>query len=167
MIRAVSIVKNADNTYDITFGNNFFDNVVFEITTAAKNYYMTIARVAIRPGDNFGPGVTDLKAYADLYYKDTESYTDYEVYATLYYSDGSTAMKKLTAVKDDMSGEYEVPGGQGLKCTRFEVDVTKDVVGVAFNSVMAGALSGNTYGGTYFGSDTGTYYDIESRRVVW
>lgn len=172
---AVEITGDSASGYDIKFNSNFFDNVVFEITTASGNYYLKIARVALQVHDNFGPGMTEAgKVTAILYYDENEDYKSYEVYATIYNSDGTT-MKKAEAVEIDMDsmgnimppGTYTREAGKGLKYSNFAVEVSTDVVGVAFNVVEAGALSGESYGGSYLGSGIGAYYDIETREVVY
>lgn len=173
---AVEITGDSASGYDIKFNSNFFDNVVFEITTASGNYYLKIARVALQVHDNFGPGMTEAgKVTAILYYDENEDYKSYEVYATIYNSDGTTTMKKAEAVEIDMDsmgnimppGTYTREAGKGLKYSNFAVEVSTDVVGVAFNVVEAGALSGESYGGSYLGSGIGAYYDIETREVVY
>lgn len=173
---AVEITGDSASGYDIKFNSNFFDNVVFEITTASGNYYLKIARVALQVHDNFGPGMTEAgKVTAILYYDENEDYKSYEVYATIYNSDGTTTMKKAEAVEIDMdnlgnpmpAGTYTWEAGKGLKYSNFAVEVSTDVVGVAFNVVEAGALSGESYGGSYLGSGIGAYYDIEARKVVY
>ena len=172
---AVAITGDATNGYDIQFNSNFFDSVVFEITTASENYYLEIVRTALQVHDNFGPGMTEPgKVIASLYYDEGQDYRSYEVYATIYNSDGTT-MKKAEAVEIDMdnlgnpmpAGTYVREAGKGLKYSNFAVEVSDDVVGVAFNVVEAGALSGESYGGSYLGSGIGAYYDIETREVVY
>lgn len=169
---AVAITGDAANGYDIKFNSNFFDSVVFEITTASENYYLEIVRTALQVHDNFGPGMTEPgKVIASLYYDEGQDYRSYEVYATIYNSDGTTTMKKTEAVEitvDNMpAGTYTWEAGKGLKYSNFAVEVSDDVVGVAFNVVEAGALSGESYGGSYLGSGIGAYYDIETREVVY
>lgn len=173
---AVAITGDATNGYDIKFNSNFFDSVVFEITTASENYYLEIVRTALQVHDNFGPDMTEPgKVIASLYYDEGQDYRSYEVYATIYNSDGTTTMKKAEAVEIDMdnlgnpmpAGTYVREAGKGLKYSNFAVEVSDDVVGVAFNVVEAGALSGESYGGSYLGSGIGAYYDIETREVVY
>ena len=173
---AVAITGDAANGYDIKFNSNFFDSVVFEITTASENYYLEIVRTALQVHDNFGPDMTEPgKVIASLYYDEGQDYRSYEVYATIYNSDGTTTMKKAEAVEIDMdnlgkpmpAGTYVWEAGKGLKYSNFAVEVSDDVVGVAFNVVEAGALSGESYGGSYLGSGIGAYYDIETREVVY
>ena len=173
---AVAITGDAANGYDIKFNSNFFDSVVFEIITASENYYLEIVRTALQVHDNFGPDMTEPgKVIASLYYDEGQDYRSYEVYATIYNSDGTTTMKKAEAVEIDMDsmgnimppGTYTREAGKGLKYSNFAVEVSDDVVGVAFNVVEAGALSGESYGGSYLGSGIGAYYDIETREVVY
>ncbi|MGN0317747.1 MAG: hypothetical protein ACI4E1_07395 [Lachnospira sp.] len=172
---AVTITGDATSGYDIEFGSNFFDNVVFEITTANGNYYLEIARTAIQAYDTNGPDVENPLVVAEVYYNSDESYSDYEVYATIYYKDGSKSIKKTTVseITDDgfgntpEPGTYEMEAGKALKCAQYSVPLTDDIEGIDFNAVKSGALSGDSYGGSYFGSDSGVYYDIEKRSIVY
>lgn len=172
---AVTITGDASKGYNIKFGSNFFDNVVFEIATANGNYYLEIVRTAVKVRDNFGPGNTDDMVFANVFYDEKGSYSDYEVYATIHYKDGSTAMKKLTVseITDDgfgnpvAPGTYEMTGGKGLKCANYGTTVSGEIVGIDFNAVKSGSLSGDSYSGSYFGSEKGVYYDIETRKVIY
>ena len=171
---AVTITGDATNGFDIKFASNFYDNVTFEITTTTGKNYVKIARTAIRVTDDHNDGATTVNA--QLYYDDNESYSDYDMYATICYKDGSKSIKKVASSEFQTNplngdplpaGTYELPGGQGLKSALFSVEVSDDVEGVAFNAMKAGALSGNTFGGSYLGSGIGAYFDIEARRVIY
>ena len=171
---AVTITGDATNGFDIKFASNFYDNVTFEITTDTGKNYVKIARTAIRVTDDHNDGATTVNA--QLYYDDNESYSDYDMYATICYKDGSKSIKKVASSEFQTNplngdplpaGTYELPGGQGLKSALFSVEVSDDVEGVAFNAMKAGALSGNTFGGSYLGSGIGAYFDIEARRVIY
>lgn len=172
---AVTITGDAASGYDIEFGSNFFDNVVFEITTANENYYLEIARTAIQVFDTNGPDEENPLVVAKVFYDENESYSDYEVYATIHYKDGSKSIKKaaVSEITDDgfgntpPAGTYEMEAGKGLKCAQYSVPLTNDIEGIDFNAVKSGALSGASYGGSYFGSDSGIYYDIEERSIVY
>lgn len=174
---AVDIRKvDADGGYDIEFKSNFFDNVVFEITTANSSYYIRVERIALKASDNFGPGMTEApQVTAKLYYDKNTDYKNYEVYATIYNSDGTTSLKKaeLSPIKTDSlgnplpDGTYSCDGGKGLKYSNYSVEVPKDAAGVAFNVIGAQALTGDSYGGSYIGSGSGIYYDIAARKVVY
>lgn len=174
---AVDIRKvDADGGYDIEFKSNFFDDVVFEITTANGSYYIRVERIALKASDNFGPGMTETpQVTARLYYDKNTDYKNYEVYATIYNSDGTTSLKKaeLSPIKTDSlgnplpDGTYSCDGGKGLKYSNYSVEVPKDAAGVAFNVIGAQALTGDSYGGSYIGSGSGIYYDIAARKVVY
>lgn len=172
---AVTITE-ADGGYDVIFHSNFFDRVVLKLTTASGECYLKIIRTAIQVSDNFGPNMTETpKAIAKVYYPKGESYEKYEVYATIYYSDDTSVMKKagVSEIKVDNLGNPVVPGtymfkgGKGLKYSNYEVELSEDVVGVAFNVVKAGALTGETYSGSYIGSGDGVYYDPEKREMIY
>ena len=174
---AVDIRKvDADGGYDIEFKSNFFDNVLFEITTANGSYYIRIERIALKASDNFGPGMTETpQVTARLYYDENTDYKNYEVYATIYNSDGTTSLKKaeLSQIKTDSlgnllpDGTYSYTAGKGLRYSNYSVEVPKDAAGVAFNVIGAQALTGDSYGGSYIGSGSGIYYDIAARKVVY
>lgn len=174
---AVDIRKvDADGGYDIEFKSNFFDNVLFEITTANGSYYIRVERIALKASDNFGPGMTETpQVTARLYYDKNTDYKNYEVYATIYNSDGTTSLKKaeLSPIKTDSlgnplpDGTYSYYGGKGLTYSNYSVEVPKDAAGVAFNVIGAQALTGDSYGGSYIGSGSGIYYDIAARKVVY
>lgn len=174
---AVDIRKvDADGGYDIEFKSNFFDNVLFEITTANGSYYIRVERIALKASDNFGPGMTETpQVTAKLYYDKNTDYKNYEVYATIYNSDGTTSLKKaeLSPIKTDSSGNtlpdgtYSYTAGKGLRYSNYSVEVPKDAAGVAFNVIGAQALTGDSYGGSYIGSGSGIYYDIAARKVVY
>ena len=174
---AVDIRKvDADGGYDIEFKSNFFDNVLFEITTANGSYYIRVERIALKASDNFGPGMTETpQVTARLYYDENTDYKNYEVYATIYNSDGTTSLKKaeLSQIKTDSfgnplpDGTYSCYGGKGLRYSNYSVEVPKDAAGVAFNVIGAQALTGDSYGGSYIGSGSGIYYDIAARKVVY
>lgn len=170
---AVTITGSAATGYEVTFGSNFFDNVVFEITTANEVYYVKIVRTAIKAFDDRSDDGQP-QVVAEIYYDENESYNDYDVYATIHYEDGRVSMKKVAvseitqdAFGNPMSGVYEMEGGQKLKCAQYKVTIGNDVVGVDFNAVKSGALSGDTFGGSYFGSGNGVYFDIEERSVIY
>ena len=174
---AVDIRKvDADGGYDIEFKSNFFDNVVFEITTASGSYYIRIERIALKASDNFGPSMTETpQVTAKLYYDENTDYKNYEVYAAIYNSDGTTSLKKaeLSPIKTNSfgnalpDGTYSYTAGKGLKYSNYSVEVPKDAIGVAFNVIGAQALTGDSYGGSYIGSGSGIYYDIAAREVVY
>lgn len=170
--KAVVVTKNQDGSFDIEFKSNYYDHVTFEIITDNNAYYVMIVRTAMQISDNFGPDMSENAALiCELYYDENESCDDYEVIATLYNEDGTTEVKKAVLHTEE-NGEKEFEGGKGLKRAYYDVqiggsDLSKlTVVGADFNVVKKSADT-NTFGGAYCGSDYGTYYDIESREVIY
>lgn len=172
---AVTITGDAASGYGIVFGSNFFDNVAFEITTASGNYYLEIVRTAIQVHDTAGPGEVNPTIVAEVYYDNAKSYSDYDVYATIHYADGSMGIQKASVSEFTMDelgnpvppGTYEMNGGNGLTRAQYSIPLTSNMVGVYFNAVESGALSGTTFGGSYFGSGKGVYYDVATREVSY
>ena len=145
--KAVVVKSNQDGSFDIEFKSNYYDHVTFEIITDNNAYYIMIVRTAMQISDN------------------------YEVIATLYKEDGTTEVKKAV-LRTEENGEKEFEGGKGLKKAYYEAQIGGSdlsqltVVGVDFN-VVKKSDDTNTFGGAYCGSDYGTYYDIESREVIY
>lgn len=156
-------VSESNGEWTINYASNFYDHVVFEVKTSTETYYVEIERVAIQVHDNFGPNTAeaDEKIICEMYYPTSQNASDYDVYATIFYSDGSKKMQKLTATATNNNG------GTGLYFAEYEISYTSDMVGIAYNAVEAGSLFGNTFGGAYLGSGTGTYYDIDAREIKY
>lgn len=170
--KAVVVTKNQDDSFDIEFKSNYYDHVTFEITTDNNVYYFMIVRTSIQISDNFGPDMDyNAALICDLYYDTNESCDDYEVIATLYKDDGTTEIKNAVLHIEE-NGEKEFEGGKGLKKAHYDLEIGVSdlskltVVGADFNVVKKSADK-NTFGGAYCGSDYGTYYDIESREVIY
>ena len=170
--KAVVVTKNGDGSFDIEFKSNYYDHVTFEIITDNNVYYIMIVRTTMQIFDNFRPDMDyNAALVCELYYDINESCDDYEVIATLYHEEGTTEIKKAVLHTEE-NGEKEFDGGKGLKRANYDVeiggsDISKlTVVGADFNVVKKSA-DANVFGGTYCGSDYGTYYDIESREVIY
>ena len=170
--KAVVVTKNQDGSFDIEFKSNYYDHVTFEIITDNNVYYIMIVRTTMQITDNFGPDMNyNAALVCELYYDINESCEDYEVIATLHNEDGTTEVKKAVLHTEE-NGEKEFEGGKGLKKAYYDVEIGGSdlskltVVGADFNVVKKSADT-NTFGGAYCGSDYGTYYDIESREVIY
>ncbi|MBR3135137.1 hypothetical protein IKG54_01035 [Candidatus Saccharibacteria bacterium] len=154
-------IDNAGGIWTLTFASNYYDRVVFEITDANGTYYAMVARTAIKVHDNFGPDETDPSLIIDAYYPTTYNYDDFQVVANVIYNDGTTDFQIL----DTISTQNE-SGGQNLRASSFKISVDKSkIAGAYFTIIKKGALSGNSYGGTFSGSGAGSYYDAETREV--
>ncbi|MCR5146634.1 MAG: hypothetical protein K6B70_04740 [Clostridia bacterium] len=173
---AVSITK-VDGVFTVKFNSNYYDHVVFKVTAGGKDYFVQLNRIITDVHDNFGPGVTDTKIIAELYYPSTKSYNDFEVIATVVNGDGTEETSVVSVNKYESEdyqnvianrvNDYVQNGGKGLYCSQYSIPVNREkAVGVYFTVINKGALSGDNYGGTYAGSGRGTYYDIESRNIV-
>lgn len=165
---AVTITGDEASGFSIQFGSNFFDSVVFEVTTAGGSYYLEIVRTAMKTFHVGGPDDERIKMVAEVYYDSQYSYTDYEVYATIHYADGSISLQKVEAseIEDDgfgnpmPAGIFEMEGGVGLLRAQYGLTLSEDMVGIDFNAVKKGAFSSTTYGGSYFGSGNGVYVEV-------
>lgn len=169
---AVVVKSNQDGSFDIEFKSNYYDHVTFEIITDNSVYYIMIVRTSMQISDNFGPDMNyNAALVCELYYDINESCDDYEVIATLYKEDGTTEIKKAVLHTEE-NGEKEFEGGKGLKKACYDVEIGGSdlskltVVGADFNVVKKSA-DASVFGGAYCGSDYGTYYDIESREVIY
>ena len=160
---AVTITKD-NGKYIVKFNSNYYDNVVFAITTADGTVsYVMLARMTIRAGDNFGPDTKDTKAIAELYYPTTNNYSDFEMIATIVKKDGTFKTQKI-----NVDNNANNDGGKGLYMCGYSVDVNQATdEGVYFTVLYKGALNGKKYGGTFSGSGKGVYYDIEKRTTIY
>ena len=172
--RDAVVITIVDGICTIRFNSNYYDNVVFKITAEGKEYFIKINRLVMGVSDNFAPGETDTKLFAELYYPRTKSYNDYEVVATIINKDGTSKTEvvpvskffSMDNVNDRLIDQYTLDGGKGLYCSQFAVKVdTQKVEGVYFTVINKGALDGENYGGTFSGSGSGSYYNLESRRI--
>ena len=174
---AVTITESAGE-YTIVFNSNYFDNVVFKITTASETYYVKINRIVLDIHDNFAPGVTDKKLIAFLSYDASKTYTDYEVYATTVYKDGTKQMSKLEPQKivwnndplspgETLINDYTAKAGQGLRASCYHVPVNDNVAGVYFTAINKPSATTTVYSGTLAGSGQGSYFNLETRRVEY
>lgn len=169
---AVDVTINEDGTCDIQFHSNFYDKVIFELKTADNTYYFKVARIAISVTDNFGPEQENPQLIASLFYDEKESYENYEMLVNVFYEDGTVEMKQVPVgyivdIIDGVTTDREKEAGKGLKKACYPVDCPNTVVGMSYTVIKSGALEGNSYGGTFCGSGSGTYYDIETRRVIY
>ena len=171
---AVNVSGDSGSGFTVTFASNFYDNVVFKLSSAKGDFYLKINRVAMVCYDMFRPNVplSESPYGVRLYYASNDSYSNYDVYANIHYENGTSEMKKLEVVEsldinEEPTGSYEMDAGKGLKSARYELIDPTNVVTVDYNAVKAGAFSGNTYKGTYAGSGDGVTYEMKSRRTIY
>ena len=164
---AVEITK-VDDEWRLEFSSNFYDMVVFKITdTKGEETYVQIKRTTIdgwiKHEDN-KPVIN-----ADFWFDKEKSYEDFVLTAKIYYKDGSTKKVSLSAVKsiDDGLGnitkEYEVLDGKGLKKSCFQYKLTdgedREIKKIYFNAEYKGSTTSN-YAGAYVGSGEGVLANL-------
>ena len=175
--KAVDIVKSGSK-FTIKFNSNYYDSVVFELTSADGNKeYLRIARVSMYVNDDFRPNSNDSHIIANLLYPPTSTYNDFEVVATVINKDGSETTSVVSAKKGELEDprlaqgvvdDYTYESGKGLHLSQYAVSVDKEnTVGVYFTVIKKGALSSDNYGGTFSGSKKGTYYSLKARKVIY
>ena len=58
-------------------------------------------------------------------------------------------------------------GGTNLRCTTYATSLDANLVGVAYMAVKAGTLDGTSFNGVQAGANTGYYYDVAKRTIVY
>lgn len=188
---AVDIVKNEETgEFTITFHSNYYDRVVFEAEDEdGGKYYFRPQRIVINAMDNFSPDMKEAKVNAAFFYPKDYRYSNFDVVATItrYGKKPTTRLLSPMSLENAEPGMealglgepgpdgYTSDGGKGLYASVYPVSLGSDIKSgrdalqkiqdIAFTVVNKGALSGNTYGGTFSGSGKGTIYDITTRRI--
>ncbi len=158
---AVSVTNNGNGSFDVVFNSNFYVAVEFKVTTEKGVYYVTIQRTCFKAHDNKKPNQSDADIIAQFYYAASETYSSYDVVATKYYSDGTTKVEILEPQNKDEDG------GTNLRCTTYATSLDANLVGVAYMAVKAGTLDGTSFNGVQAGANTGYYYDVAKRTIVY
>ena len=169
---AVRVTKDNDK-YKFTFSSNFYDKVVFKVTsTNNETYYLRINRLTLgvendqviyRPSDN------DVDVIATFYFDRNTSYSDYILTAKIEYKDGTTKVVNMENAKKLIIGLSDVlyteeyddqsAGGKGLKYGNYKYTFkdgeVKKVSKMYINVEYKGSTKSN-YAGAYSGSGKGT-----------
>lgn len=151
--RAVTITKR-DNAYDIVFNSNYYEKVIFKVTSGVKTYYVAIARTVI---------VHDYERNPALFVPETDT-REYDVLATYSWADGT---EKTFALEEIGIGQ----GGKGLQVRVYALS-EKDQGQVNFNpagnppasvsyTTAEKGSSITSYKGTLGGSGKGTRFKID------
>lgn len=156
---AVSIRKTSTGIFEIKFHSNYYDRVVFKVTSGSNTYYVMIARTTIQ-FDRDGASV----------FVPTTSREDYDVLATYYFKDGTSRKVIL-----EYSSSEE--GGIGINVKHYKLSTldaryvdlgptsTNEPIGVSYTVVKSGSTKTN-YKGTLSGSGKGTYFSIFEGNAV-
>ena len=178
---AVTITKDNNGDFRLTFSSNFYDNVTFKVTdTNNEVSYFLVKRYTIdgwvRHDNNNNNDAPILSA--DFYFDREKTYEDFDITAKIVYKDGTSKNVSLTAKYgiDDGLGNYikayeadqEDPthylNGKGLKKATFEypLDSTEEegnIARVYLNAEYKGSTV-SSYAGAYAGSGQGTLANI-------
>ncbi|MBR6073275.1 MAG: hypothetical protein IKP76_03020 [Bacilli bacterium] len=176
---AVTITKKSNGSYDFEFTSNYYDKVVFKITTSDnKEQYIYINRRTTDPWirtDNGKEGIV-----VETFFDRNKTYKDLDVIAKIVYKDGSSKVVHLDAEKglDDGLGnyidDYEVdeqtsgdasqPKGKGMKRANFVYSMSKadlkKVENIYINVEFKGSTS-TVFAGNFVGSGKGDVIEMK------
>ena len=175
---AVSWVLGIDSV-DVTFHSSYYDHVVFALRfNDGRTYYLMIARTAITVSNDFYPDRPHVFSTQVMYPTGSADGDTYSVIATVVKPDGSKEIHTLKSedrvITDDERGISEnlgksYPCGKGLSCSQFSITVgnIRQIEGVYVNVVKNSASIADVYPGTFSGSNKGTYWSSEARKVIY
>ncbi len=176
---AVKITKKNDGSYDFEFASNYYDKVVFKVTTSDnKEQYIYINRRTTDPWIRTDGNKTGI--VVETFYDRVKSYTDLDVIAKIVFKDGTSKVVHLSAEKgiDDGLGNiydvYEVdeqtfgdeqqPKGKGMKRANFVYAMSKadlkKVDKIYINVEFKGSTS-TTFAGNFVGSGKGDIIEMK------
>lgn len=176
---AVTVSKSLEG-FDVKFNSNYYDHVTFELKAAnGKTYYLMIARTSLTIKDNFGPNVTadSAKAIAHVMFPaGSADENTYSVVATVVKQDGTKTISVLKSEPAENIYGFGAPDeqarptiecGKNLTCAQFSVKTgnPRALAGIYFNVIKNG--SSTVYPGTFSGSNQGTYWNAETRKVSY
>lgn len=157
---AVTITPKGDGKFDIVFNSNYYDKVVFRVTSGDKSYYAAIARVVVGHDYERNP----------VLYVPLGDSKEYDLIATYYFADGTEQTYTLEQLGAGEGGKNLEARGYGFRTEdQGKVDLrptaTNRVVGVSYTTAVAGSTADN-YKGTLGGSNKGTYFKIENGSFI-
>jgi len=146
--------NNRDNSYEVTFKSNYYDQVIFKITSGNNIYYLRISRISLMASDD--------GACLLLPEEDEEEYL---VIATYILKDGT----EISAILESQAGDY---GGKNLQLRdyflsesdRAKVNSRKNSTNPpvkAYYTVIRADSTSTQYKGTFSGSGKGVTYNVD------
>lgn len=173
---AVTVTKERDE-FKIKFASNFYDNVLFKVTSTDNEiYYFRINRLTIDVNLIHDDHKAFISSY--FYFDNKTSYEDYSIKAKIVYKDGTFKIVEMENAKkiDDGLGnptyvyeldEEKLTGeekGKGLKVSAYQYELTeedeKNISKVYVNVEYKGSTK-DTYAGAFAGSGKGVLIDFE------
>ena len=176
---AVIITKKNDGSYDFDFQSNFYDKVVFKVTTDDnKEQFIYINRRTTDPWIRTDDGKEGI--VVETFYDRNKSYSDLDVIAKIINKDGSSKVVHLEAERGidnglgDIIDGYEVdeqtvgndttPKGKGMKRANFVYAMSKadlKKVDKIYINVGFKGRTETTYAGNFAGSGKGDVIDMK------
>lgn len=152
---AVTITPKGDGKFDIVFNSNYYDKVVFRITSGGNSYYAAIARVVVGHDYERNP----------VLYVPLGDSKEYDLIATYYFADGTEQTYTLEQLGGGEGGKnLEVRGYGFREEDQGKVDLhpaaANRVVGISYTTAVTGSTI-DSYKGTLGGSNKGTYFKYE------
>ena len=156
---AVTVSKSLEG-FDVKFNSSYYDHVTF---------------------DDFFPDQPHVFSAQVMYPTGTANGDTYNVIATVVDKDGNKKIHTLKSedrinkyydfqqdkeVSENLGKSYHC--GKGLSCTQFSVAIGKinQIKGVYVNVIKANSAS-DVYLGTFSGSNLGTFWSSEARKVIY
>ncbi|MBR3365994.1 hypothetical protein IKG48_02655 [Candidatus Saccharibacteria bacterium] len=176
---AVTVSKSLEG-FDVKFNSSYYDHVTFELKSSdGKTYYLMIARTSLTIKDNFGPSTTasEAKAIAHVMFPTgSADENTYSIIATVVSKDGtkttstikSEPAENIYGFGGNEAAQPTIECGKGLTCAQYSVKTgnPRALAGIYFNVIKNGS-SNTVYSGTFSGSNLGTYWNAESRKVTY
>lgn len=175
----VIITKKDDGSYDLDFKSNFYDKVVFKVTTDDnKEQFIYINRRTTDPWIRTDDGKEGI--VVETFYDRNKSYSDLDVIAKVINKDGSSKVVHLEAergidnglgdiidgyeVDEQTVGDNTTPKGKGMKRANFVYAMSKadlkKVDKIYINVGFKGSTE-TTYAGNFAGSGKGDVIDMK------
>ena len=158
---AVTITQPTPGMFKLQFNSNYYDKVVFRVTSGSKTYYVAIARVVVDHDWDRNP---------ILYVPETDN-NDYDMIATYYWADGTEKTFVLEQLGAGMGGKNLAIKGYGFKeedqgKVNLRPDIANPVIGVSYTVTKSGSTA-KTYKGTLGGSNKGTYFKVNQGSFIF
>ena len=175
---AVTVAPSLDG-YDLTFNSNYYDHVTFELKSSdGKTYYLMVARTALSVSNDFFPDRPHVFSTQVMYPTGSADGDTYNVIATVVDSDGNQKIHTLkseeaiainfeTGAEENLGKSYTC--GKNLSCSQFSITIgnIRSIQGVYVNVVKAASSTADTYPGTFSGSNKGSFWSAEARKVIY
>ena len=166
-------ISSVSSGHKIQFNSNYYDHIIFKVTSGTSIGYIQIFRTAIQVQKvDISPNSNTLNAI--IYFDSTKNCSSYDLFAKLAYKNGNEKTVKLSPASehDDGYGNIEsgclANGGTNLKKGYYSTTIDTNLInlsGVYFTAINAGSTITN-YAGTLSGSKKGVYLNLEETPIT-